>query len=88
MPCRPSPKSLRQSSLDAIAMNLELLCYGVRRGSKELSELIESSKFKEFSSPFKNLPASLLEDLNRTVYNKRSGLRHLLHPVRPATCTL
>ena len=82
MPCRPSAKSLRQCSLDAIATNLEFLCYGFHRGSKDLACLIESDQYKDYASPFQDLPASLLEDLNLTVYNKRSGLKHLLHPVR------
>ena len=64
MPCRPSPKSLRQYSLDAVALHRELLCYGAPRGSKALAALIEDDSFKEFESPFREWPGSLLQDFS------------------------
>jgi hypothetical protein len=42
MPRRPSPRSLRQCSLNAVAVHFEAICYGAKRGTKELHRLIES----------------------------------------------
>ncbi len=46
MPVRPSAKSLRLLCLENLAANLELLCYGVPRGSRRLQDIIESDLFK------------------------------------------
>ncbi len=37
---------------------------------------------QEYLSPFAELPGSLLEDFSQVIYEKRAGLKHLLHPVR------
>ena len=81
MPCKPSPKTLKQFCLDSVALNLEMLCYGTPKGSKALAEIIESDRFKEYASPFIDWPAQLLEDLSRTIYSKRAGLKHLMYHV-------
>ena len=81
MPCRPSAKSLKQCCLDSVATNLELLCYGEKKGSKTLAKIIESDDYKRYDSPFSDFPAPLLKDLNVTVYNRRSGFKHLLYQV-------
>lgn len=81
MPLRPSPKSLKQSSLDSVANHLELICYGFAKGTKGLSQLIDSDGIKKFKSPFHDWPGSLLEDLSNTIYSRRAGLAHLLYPV-------
>jgi len=58
---------------------LELLSYGHARGSKELREIIESDGYKQYASPFAELPSNVLEDLNSAVYSRRSGMKYLLH---------
>ena len=81
MPCKPSPKSLKQLSLESVVFNFETLCYGVPKGSKDLMQIIESDRYKLYSSPFSSWPANLLEDLSKAVYAKRAGLKHLLYQV-------
>ena len=46
MPVRPTPKPLRMLCLDCLALNLEVLCYGVEKGSKKLMEIVESDLYK------------------------------------------
>ena len=68
MPCRPSPRSLRQASLDAVARNFESICYGAARGTKELHRLIETDAITQYDSPFCEWPSSLLADLSDAIY--------------------
>ena len=68
MPCRPSPRSLRQASLDAVARNFESICYGAARGTKELHRLIETDTITQYDSPFVEWPSSLLCDLSDAIY--------------------
>lgn len=68
MPCRPSPRSLRQESLDAVALHLESICYGAARGTKELHRLIETDAITQYDSPFREWPSSLLGDLSDAIY--------------------
>ena len=68
MPCRPSPRSLRQASLDAVAHNFESICYGAAKGTKELHRLIESDAITQYDSPFGEWPSSLLADLSDAIY--------------------
>ena len=68
MPCRPSPRSLRQASLDAVARNFESICYGAARGTKELHRLIETDAITQYDSPFGEWPSSLLADLSDAIY--------------------
>ncbi len=81
MPCRPSPRSLKRCSLEAVASNFELLCYGAPRGSKQLHSLIESDRITQFSSPFSEWPSSLLCELSDVVYAQRSGQKHFLYQI-------
>ena len=68
MPCRPSPRSLRQTSLNAVAHNFESICYGAAKGTKELHRLIETDTITQYDSPFREWPSSLLADLSDAIY--------------------
>ena len=68
MPCRPSPRSLRQVSLDAVARNYEAICYGAAKGTKELHRLIETDAITQYDSPFEEWPSALLADLSDAIY--------------------
>ena len=45
MPKRPSPTTLREECLKAVATHLELLSYGCPKGSAELRDLIETEDY-------------------------------------------
>lgn len=76
---RPSPPSLRDSALLSVSDNLELVCYGVSRGSQELLKLLDSGQYKSVAGPLTELPGSVLEDLIEVVCMDRGCPQHLLH---------
>ena len=45
MPKRPSPQSLKKYALKEVALNCEKICYGHKKGSKELAHFIHSEGF-------------------------------------------
>lgn len=81
MPKKPSPLSLKQYALSEVSMHCELICYGMKKGSKELAKYIHEEHYNSIEGPFVDWPSSLLEELAMKIYNKRSGHKHLLHLV-------
>ena len=62
-------------------MHCEQICYGHKKGSKELAKYIHNEDFLKISGPFTDWPNSLLEELANDIYLSRSGQKHLLHLV-------
>ena len=81
MPTRPSPSSLKQKALNSVATYLELICYGHTKGSKDQARFIHTEGYLDTDGPFVDWPTSLLKDLSKAIYEKRSGHKHLLHLV-------
>merc|ERR1712241_1435006 len=79
MPIKPSALSLKECSLNQVALKIELICYGQIKGSKELAKFINDEDYLKVAGPFSDWPTNLLEELAERVYAKRSGQKHLLH---------
>lgn len=81
MPRKPSPNTLKQFALKEVALHCESICYGHKKGSKELAKYIHNEDFVKIAGPFVDWPSSLLEELAKEIYSNRSGHKHLLHLV-------
>ena len=73
MPKKPSPKSLKDCALKEVSLNIEYLCYGLHKGSKELAKSIHDEDFLDIEGPFIDWPPTLLEEIVNSVYHNRSG---------------
>ena len=79
MPQKACPPTLKERSLKEVSMNIELLSYGIPKGSKELAKCIHDENYLSVKGPFVDWPTSLLEELTAQIYRSRSGLKHILH---------
>ena len=52
MPKRPSAKNLKEWALNCVAQNIEEICYGFNRGSKELAKFYHEEQYLEVEGPF------------------------------------
>ena len=52
MPKRPSAKNLKEWALNCVAQNIEEICYGYNRGSKELAKFYHEEQYLEVEGPF------------------------------------
>ena len=52
MPKRPSAKNLKECALNCVAQNIEEICYGYNRGSKELAKFYHEEQYLEVEGPF------------------------------------
>ena len=52
MPKRPSAKNLKECALNSVAQNIEEICYGYSRGSKELAKFYHEEQYLEVEGPF------------------------------------
>ena len=52
MPKKPSAKNLKEWALNCVAQNIEEICYGYSRGSKELAKFYHEEQYLQVEGPF------------------------------------
>ena len=80
MPTKPSPQSLKTCALKEVSLHCEWICYGYKKGSKELAKYIHNEGFLEVDGPFKDWPPSLLDELAHNIYKTRQDKDKPLQP--------
>lgn len=71
MPKRLSPKTLKQFALVGLSRHCEWICYGYKKGSKELAKYIYDESYTQVKGPFVDWPNSLLDELAAAMYLTR-----------------
>ena len=51
MPARYSALKLKHFALECVALNFEWICYGYKKGSKELAKFIQEEGFLQIEGP-------------------------------------